>query len=207
MGSLSGGLGSSATARVAGAGDIHTNIQPFGLIQGCSSRRHRSCSDGGDCRFSGPLASCSSGRRYLHARLASGMGSHLAVRGLFATMPGLIWHALHRSQFWVAETILRPHAWRSKACIICHHALGGCCFSVQCSSGRLFRWVGHGHGVAMAGGSGCGWCRLLGVPTYRHTAIWALEGFVPVGCVIVGYCLSRYIVFGCTGSVTAIIPA
>ena len=23
-------------------------------------------------------------------------------------MPGLIWHALHRSQFWVAETILRP---------------------------------------------------------------------------------------------------
>ena len=117
------------------------------------------------------------------------------------------WQSLHRSQFWVAETILRPHAWRSKACIICHHALGGCCFSVQCSSGRLFRWVGHGHGVAMAGGSGCGWCRLLGVPTYRHTAIWALEGFVPVGCVIVGYYLSRYIVFGCTDSVTAIIPA
>ena len=163
--------------------------------------------NGWGCRFSGPHASCSSGGRYLHALLASGMGSHLAVRGLFATMPGLIWHALHRSQFWVAETILRPHAWRSKACIICHHALGGCCFSVQCSSGRLFRWVGHGHGVAMAGGSGCGWCRLLGVPTYRHTAIWALEGFVPVGCVIVGYCLSRYIVFGCTGSVTAIIPA
>ena len=117
------------------------------------------------------------------------------------------WQSLHRSQFWVAEIICAPLPG------VVRHALYAITLWVVAGSVFSFRTGTRSVGWAVAMGwpwrgcSGCGWCRLLGVPTYRHTAIWALEGFVPVGCVIVGYYLSRYIVFGCTDSVTAIIPA
>ena len=117
---------------------------------------------GADCRFSGPYASCSSGECYLRDLLASGMGSHLAVRDYFATMA-----IITSIPVLGGRDYLRPLAWRSKACIICHHALGGCWLSVQFSYGHSFRWVGRGHGVAMAG-----MFRLRVVPALGGTNGW-----------------------------------